>query len=80
MNRLLIFLLSLGITACATSPSEVTPCEQDPYEAIKLGKSAYKHSNPPGTYRVFKDDYQRIPVTVTKPPVRKIIWLGEKKD
>lgn len=52
----------------------------DPSTAIQRKQPAHKESNgskSSSTQRVFKDDYERHLITVTKPKSTKMIWLGQ---
>jgi len=60
---------------------DASPQEVDPYEAIKRKKSTKQvssNSKPANTGRVFLDDYDRVPFTVSKPHSTKMLWLGQK--
>lgn len=75
-SALVVMVAFKYVNERAASPREV-----DPYEAIKRKKSTnrvYGNSKPAKTGRVFLDDYDRVPYTVSKPHSTKMLWLSQR--
>jgi hypothetical protein len=53
----------------------------DPYKAVNQRMPVYgksSRSKPDNTRKVFRDDYERILGTVSKPRETKMVWLGQQ--